>query len=322
MEPNGPDRTPHLPGPSLWPIGFAIGIAILLTGLIVGWHIVLLGAILTVAFGALWVRDLTTDMRGEHVPDVEPERRGDVDPGVGAAPSYPGAEAALPVMSDEEIARYPRSKFLEGATLGLGGAIGGLVTVPPLVTLVVPAFTGQEPKEVDIGPLDEYPVDEWRVVTFMENPDEGEVTRRTAFVRHNGDLNGQPSFTIISNSCAHLGCPVQPNGPLAEEDAKDLKTSTTTVRLIPTDPAGGFACPCHGGAYNTEGNRTSGPPVRSLDRFAYVIKGSNVFITDRYSVGKVEGEGKDARIKRYTQAVPGVHVDGPSALLYPIEPPR
>ena len=26
MDPQGPDRTPHLPGPSLWPIGFAIGI--------------------------------------------------------------------------------------------------------------------------------------------------------------------------------------------------------------------------------------------------------------------------------------------------------
>ena len=30
----------------------------------------------------------------------------------------------------------------------------------------------------------------------------------------------------------------------------------------------GFGCPCHGGAYDTEGNRTAGPPVRSLDRFA------------------------------------------------------
>ena len=108
----------------------------------------------------------------------------------------------------------------------------------------------------------------------MENPDEGEVTRRTAFVRYNGELDsGQPSFTMISNSCAHLGCPVQPNGPIDEESAKEIKTSTTTVRLIPADPAGGFACPCHGGAYDSEGNRTSGPPVRSLDRFAFAIKG-------------------------------------------------
>ena len=43
------------------------------------------------------------------------------------------------------------------------------------------------------------------------------------------------------------------------------------VRLIPTQPAG-FGCPCHGGAYDTEGNRTAGPagtrarPLRVHDR--------------------------------------------------------
>ena len=51
----------------------------------------------------------------------------------------------------------------------------------------------------------------------MIDPAEGEVSRRTAFIRNNGTLTtkGQqvPSFTIISNRCAHLGCPVQANGP-------------------------------------------------------------------------------------------------------------
>jgi menaquinol-cytochrome c reductase iron-sulfur subunit len=320
VEPHGPDR-PHLPTPTLWPIGFAVGVAILLTGLVVGWYIVLLGAILAVAFGALWVRDLTTDMRGEPVPEAEPERRG-TRPGIGAAPVAPGSEAALPVMSDEEIERFPRARFLEGATLGLGGVIGGLVTVPPLVFMAVPPFTGQETPEIDIGKLDDYPTGSWRVVTFLQDPTEGEVTRRTAFVRNNGDLDGAPSFTIIANNCAHLGCPVQPNGPLEEESAEEVETSTTLVRRIPTDPAGGFVCPCHGGAYDNEGNRTSGPPVRSLDRYAFAIRGGSVFLTTRYSVADVDGTGKDAVIKRYEQAAPGVHVDGPSALLYPIEPPK
>jgi Rieske Fe-S protein len=320
VEPHGPDRTPHVPGPSLWPIGFAIGVAILLTGIIVGWPVVLLGAFLAVAFAGLWIRDLTTDMRGEPVGDVEPERR--PDPSVGAAPAFDD-EAALPVMSDEERAAYPRSKFLEASTLGLGAAIGGLVAVPTLGLMAIPPFTGQEHEEVDLGPLENFPEGDWQIVTFMENPDEGEVTRRTAFVRYNGELDGgQPSFTMISNSCAHLGCPVQPNGPIDEESAKEIKTSTTTVRLIPADPAGGFACPCHGGAYDSEGNRTSGPPVRSLDRFAFAIKGENLFIVNRYSVGNVDGTGKDAVITRYSQSFPGVHVDGIEALLYPIEPPR
>jgi hypothetical protein len=49
VDPHGPDHPPHAPPPSLWPVGFAVGIAVLLLGLIVGWHIVLLGAILAAA---------------------------------------------------------------------------------------------------------------------------------------------------------------------------------------------------------------------------------------------------------------------------------
>jgi hypothetical protein len=81
-------------------------------------------------------------------------------------------------------------------------------------------------------------------------------------------------------------------------------------------------CPCHGGAYDSEGNRTSGPPVRALDRYEFAIRDGNVFLTGRFSVSEVDGEGKEAVITKYEQAAPGVHVDGPSALLYPIEPPK
>ena len=58
------------------------------------------------------------------------------------------------------------------------------------------------------------------IATFLRDPTIGEVSRRTAYVRNNGLLDGEPSFTIISNRCAHLGCPVQPNG-LVDEDAED-----------------------------------------------------------------------------------------------------
>ena len=49
------------------------------------------------------------------------------------------------------------------------------------------------------------------ITTFVDDAG-GEVSRRTAYIRYNGLLEGEPSFTIISNRCAHLGCPVQPNG--------------------------------------------------------------------------------------------------------------
>jgi menaquinol-cytochrome c reductase iron-sulfur subunit len=301
VEPHGPDQPPHAPPPSLWPVGFAIGIAILLTGVVIEWIVVALGAGIAVVFGYLWVREV---MGGAPAP-----------------PAVAAEEPALPLADEGELERFPRSKFLEGATLGLGGVIGGLVTVPAVGLAVLPTFIGQEQNEVDVGPLEDFPEGEWRIVTYMEDPEEGEVTRRTAYVRYNGLLDGQPSMTILSNRCAHLGCPVQPSGPVADDEAKTVKTSNSTVTRIPTNPAA-FACPCHGGAYNTEGNRTAGPPVRALDRYAYAIRNGRLFLIDTYSVGEVRGEGKEAVIVKYDLANPGIHVDGPEQVLYPIESPR
>ena len=130
-----------------------------------------------------------------------------------------------------------------------------------------------------------------------------------------------PSFTIIANNCAHLGCPVQPSGPVADEDVQEEEIGEQTITRIPAQPAA-FACPCHGGAYDLEGNRTAGPPVRALDRFAFAIRDGRLVFTTRFSVGKVEGEGKDAIITRYGQVPPGVHVVGLEQFLYPIEPPN
>lgn len=303
VEPHGPDPQPHAPPPSLWPVGFAIGVAVLLTGVIIGWFVAAIGAAITLVFGWLWVRDV---MGGGPAPHAEGER-----PPPSAQP-----------VSEGELEAFPRSKFLEASTLGLGGLIGGLITVPVAWVAVAPTFLDQDQPDVDIGPLEEFPENEWRVVTFMEDPDQGEVTRRTVFVRYNGELEGQPSLTIISNRCAHLGCPVQPAGPIRDDESVTEETSNSVVTRIPANPAGGFACPCHGGAYSTEGNRTAGPPVRALDRYEFELRDGRVFLLASYSVGKVEGEGKDAVLTKYRLMSPGLHVDGLSQLLYPIGPRR
>jgi hypothetical protein len=47
----------HLPPPSIWPVVLAVGIALLLTGLILNIVIVLVGAIVVIASIGLWVRD-------------------------------------------------------------------------------------------------------------------------------------------------------------------------------------------------------------------------------------------------------------------------
>ncbi|HEY8844886.1 MAG TPA: Rieske 2Fe-2S domain-containing protein, partial [Gaiellaceae bacterium] len=128
--------------------------------------------------------------------------------------------------------------------------------------------------------------------------------------------------TCISNRCAHLGCPVQTGGPLFEDQKKVEKTANGEVTLIPALPAAGFLCPCHGGAYDQEGNRIAGPPVRGLDRFEFRIRNGRLILGNTYSVAKVDGAGARARIKRYVLTGPGQHVDGPEAWLYPLQPPH
>lgn len=297
-------ETPHLPPPSLWPLGFAVGIACILTGLVVSTIVAIVGAVIAIVFGFLWIRDVTKPVRTP-AADVQPEARH-------AAP------AVVRVDEENESAAYPRSTFLSAATLGLGGVIGGLITVPVLGFAVLPSFTNQEEDEVELGPIEEFPEGRFVIATFMKDPEVGEVTRRTMFVRNNGRVDGVPSFTMLYSRCVHLGCPVQPNGPILEDEKKTVGDNVTLIPALPT----GFGCPCHGAQYDTEGNRTAGPPVRALDRAAFSIRDGKLFVGAFYSVSEVQGAGARARIMKYGRMPPGVHVDGPSAWLYPLEVPK
>ena len=125
MEPSR--EHPHVPGPSLWPVGFAVGVVVLLVGIVVSLSIVGVGAIIATIFATLWVRDLVT------APACRAARRR------GGA-----ARADLDHVPERaQGGTFPRSVFLELSTLGLGGVIGGLVTVPALGFMIGPAFLKQ-----------------------------------------------------------------------------------------------------------------------------------------------------------------------------------
>jgi menaquinol-cytochrome c reductase iron-sulfur subunit len=298
---------PHVPGPSLWPVGFAVGVVVLLVGFVVSWAIVAIGVFITVFFAFLWLRDLTRNSELTQKPEkVKPEKR------------PPRASAPVPRAKREHQAgeRYPRNVFLEASTLGLGAVIGGLVTLPVLGFTIGPAFLKQGVRHTDLGPIGDYPEGMYIVTTFTSSA-EGDVSRRTAFIRNNGFLGNQPSFTVISNHCAHLGCPVQPNGEIKFKEV----TKYQDVTKLPVNPSG-FGCPCHGGQYDTEGNRTAGPPVRALDRYSFSIVNGHLMVGKPFSVSKVVGTGAGAKIYSTTLAFPGEWVTGPESWLYPIQPPH
>jgi len=308
VDPQQGDDKSHGPASSVLPVVFAIGVVVLLVGLIVNsWIAVGIGAVIAIAFGGVWIRDVTSARAGDE---------GEVP----APPSKPegAAISAATVATIQEGERYPRDRFLEGATLGLGALIGAVLTIPPLGMLTASAFEGQPFRNINLGPISDFPVGRFLITTFLEDPKAGEVSRRTAYIRNNGFLDKVPSFTVLSNHCAHLGCPVQPNGPVEESQKKETTNKLgQVITTTPVQPAG-FGCPCHGGQYDTEGNRTAGPPVRALDRYSFSIVQGNLVLGAAYSVAKVKGTGKDAQIKKASLHNPGQHVDGPEFWLWPI----
>ena len=327
MEPEQPSpdsehEEAHLPAPTLYPIGFAIGIVVVLVGLIIDPLLISsIGAVIAIIFAILWARDATAELRGEQVV-VEPERR----------ESEEADEATTADQQGLVDAPVSRSVFLEGATLGLGAAIGALITLPVAGFAVLPSFLGQLLHKVDLGPISQFPLNQWYISTFVVDPAQGEVTRRTAFIRNNGLVANPaepsqqvPSFTIISNHCVHLGCPVQANGPSGPKyTGKPKMVEHTTNGKVSFDPVipAGYGCPCHGGQYDPEGNRIAGPPVRALDRYAYEIDHGRLVLLSVYSVSHVVGSGAQAKIYKYKDAGPGEHIDGPEQWLYPLQPPH
>jgi Rieske Fe-S protein len=106
---------------------------------------------------------------------------------------------------------------------------------------------------VPLGKVSAFPEGETRLATFRNPyvmPTDGKTVDTACWVRHvAGD-----QFQVFAINCAHLGCP---------------------VRWF--QQSGLFMCPCHGGAYYSDGSRASGPPERGL--FEYPSKVENGLIT-------------------------------------------
>ncbi|HEY8235068.1 MAG TPA: Rieske 2Fe-2S domain-containing protein [Gaiellaceae bacterium] len=283
-------------GPALAPIAFAIGVAVTFAGLVVNLDVVApTGAAIAVLAAAAWIRGNTRRPRGS----TEPAR------------SEPPAG---------EAERFPRSRLLERATLGLGGLVAAGVALPVIGAAVLPAFGRTKARAIDLGPIGAFPEGKFVIATFLSDPQAGEISRRAAFVRNNGFVGKSPSFTIMSSRCTHVGCPTQPNGPIFVQKETFRRTNVGEIKVVPTLPAGGFGCPCHGSQFDTEGNRTAGPAPRALDRYQFSVRNGRLILGPIDSVSRVDGAGGTARIHSFKRLGDGEPASGPESLLYPLDP--
>jgi Rieske Fe-S protein len=280
-------------GPSgIWSVSVAVGIAVLLVGLVVDLLLVAVGGAIVVCAAVLWAREARSG-RGRQVAVAAPlvERR-----------------AAL------QAERFPRSGLLARATVGLGALVGLGVALPATGAAILSSLGERRQRPVDLGPVNVFPEGQYVIATFLSDPEAGEVSRRAAYVRNNGLVGDVPSFTILSSRCTHVGCPTQSNGPTQPRRLE--RTSAGEVGLARTQPAG-FGCPCHGSQFDTEGNRTAGPAPRALDRYRFSIRNGRLVLGARYSVDHVRGTGAAARIQSFPLKDPGQPVTGPESWLYP-----
>lgn len=201
-----------------------------------------------------------------------------------------GEAAAAAANPGSAQAAMTRQKMLTGATIALGGLMSAVIAVPVTVAALAPAFKKVTSYHIDIGPTSLYPPvgqgqTPWYDVTFESRPDDTSgLSRRLVYIRNDGNNK----FTAISNTCMHLGCPVQAS---------------------PT----GFACPCHGGQYDSQGRRIAGPPVRPLNRYETAVNDKgHLIIGQLYAM--------DDSLHRHQLKGPGQPVDGILSYLYPDAP--
>ena len=167
------------------------------------------------------------------------ESQGDGGTGEARGGRYQG-----PVASDAPPAQDPhddpayitRTKFLTGVALVTGGVLTAAILVP-VVGFAVADSVKEEPwRWVDVGALSDFPDGETASIAVSGPFPQSD---RRAYLRHKDG-----ALIAIWNRCAHLGCPV------AYSAGGDV-----------------YSCPCHGGAYDSLGRVTAGPPPRPLDRF-------------------------------------------------------
>jgi menaquinol-cytochrome c reductase iron-sulfur subunit len=139
----------------------------------------------------------------------------------------------------------------------LNGAAGVVLAVPIVRYLLSPVLRERKPgyeSWLSLGSIALYPAGQTRLATF-QSPKSGPADGLTAdipcWVRN---IDGE-KFQVFAINCAHLGCP---------------------VRWFPQ--SGLFLCPCHGGAYYSDGSRASGPPERGLFEYRYKLEQGKLLI--------------------------------------------
>lgn len=166
-----------------------------------------------------------------------------------------------------------RRAFFAKVALLLNSLAATALAVPVVGFLLSPVLRERKTDSeswVSLGGFDHFPEGETRLATYrnpMVNSWDGETANIACWVRR----VEREKFQVFAVNCAHLGCP---------------------VRWFPQSAL--FMCPCHGGAYYSDGSRASGPPERGLFEYPYKVENGALLI----HAGELPTPGPNAKLGR------------------------
>jgi len=164
--------------------------------------------------------------------------------------------------ADEQTAGHPieepvqpgRRRFLSYASGLLTALIAAALAVPLIRFFVDDSFASKSARWLKLGPRKQVRLNSPQLfhVSYLDTDGWRQTTRRQSVyvVTHDAE-----TYTVFSNICTHLGCPV------GWDEAAKL-----------------FLCPCHGGAFSIDGDVVKGPPPRPLDRFEHKFEGDLLYV--------------------------------------------
>ena len=155
-----------------------------------------------------------------------------------------------------------RRQFLSRVCYATGGLIAVAIGVPAAGMFIGPMLQQVPALWQPIAPVDKFAVGSTTQVMFVNTspvPWTGETAQTGAWLRRDSETQ----FTAFAVNCTHLGCPVR---------------WEQTAQL--------FLCPCHGGAYYSDGSVAAGPPPHALRKYPVRIsKDGNVEIQTSPLIG-------------------------------------
>jgi Rieske Fe-S protein len=145
-----------------------------------------------------------------------------------------------------------RRKFLAKMVWGIQAGIAAVLTALLTTASMLPVFSSRRSDWIPLVDLEEL-TDQPRPLALRFQQTQGWLTEDLSEAVYALIQNGNP--VVFSSRCTHLGCAVH------------WESSNSR-----------FQCPCHGGAYDLDGEVVVGPPPLPLRRLDAEVRDSKVWI--------------------------------------------